>query len=160
MILALFGTNPYPFERLANWLERLAREEGHNIEAQTGATPAFGHCRCFDFLPHATILTKMKSADCIITQGGYGGCLDALYLGRPLIIVPRCPELGECRDNQAELSNYLADNSDAFVAGTYEELRQALTSIKSIALRKHSRPEAFGRQVGSAINAFLERSKG
>ena len=101
----------------------------------------------------------MKSADCIITQGGYGGCLDALYLDACQSSFHGA-ELGECRDNQAELSNYLADNSDAFVAGTYEELRQALTSIKSTALRKHARPEAFGRQVGSVINAFLERSEG
>lgn len=158
MIFALFGTNPYPFTRLAAWLDRLAREEGHDIEAQTGTTPALGRCRSFDFVSHATVRAKMASADCIITQGGYGGCLDALYLGRPLVIVPRRPELGESRDNQAELSSYLAGHSDAVVADTYEALRQAVASIETTDVRASPLPEAYGKQVGSAINAFLGRS--
>lgn len=155
MIFALFGTNPYPFTRLADWLDRLAREEGYDIEAQTGTTAALAHCRSFDFASHATICAKMASAATIITQGGYGSCLDALYLGCPLIIVPRRPELGESRDNQAELSNYLAEHSEAVVADTYEALRQALASLGAKHARARYLSEAYGAQVGAAIECFL-----
>lgn len=155
MIFALFGTNPYPFTRLADWLDRLAREEGHDIEAQTGATPALAHCRSFDFASYATIRAKMENAETIIAQGGYGSCLDALYLGCKLIIVPRRPEFGESRDNQAELSSYLAEHSEAIVADTYEALRRALASVGKKHARARPLPEAYGSQVGAVINDFL-----
>jgi UDP-N-acetylglucosamine transferase subunit ALG13 len=155
MIFALFGTNPYPFMRLADWLDRLAREEGQDIEAQTGVTPALAHCRSFDFASYATIQAKMEFAGIVIAQGGYGSCLDALHLGCKLIIVPRRPEFGECLDNQDELSSYLAEHSEAIVVDTYEALRQALASVGT--KRTHARPlpEAFGAKVGAAINDFL-----
>ena len=156
MIFALFGTNPYPFTRLADWLDRLACEEGYEIEAQTGTTRELAHCRSFDFASYATIRAKMESAECIVAQGGYGSCLDALYLGCPLIIVPRRPELGESRDNQTEVSSYLAEHTDAQIVDTYEALRQALASLGAKDTRARPRPEAFGAQVAAAIGEFLE----
>lgn len=156
MILALFGTNPYPFNRLSGWLDRLACEEGYEIVAQTGATPALEHCLSFDFESYASIQARMAQADCIVAQGGYGSCLDALSLGRPLIIVPRQPELGESRDNQSELSRFLAAHSDARLAESYEALRQAIAQLQSEDHRPRARANDFGAKVGAAIKAFLK----
>lgn len=155
MIFALFGTNPYPFARLADWLDRLALEEGHDILAQTGTTPMLTHCRSFDFASYISIRAKIEAADCIVAQAGYGSCLDALYLGRPLIVVPRRPELGESRDKQEELGRYLAAHSDTIVAESYEALRDALETLSTSTARPRTSPEAYGSEVGAAIMAFL-----
>ena len=155
MILALFGTNPYPFKRLAGWLDRLACVEGYKIVAQTGSTPALAHCLSFDFEPYESIQARMEQADCIVAQGGYGSCLDALSLGRPLVIVPRQPELGESRDNQSELSRFLAAHSDARIAESYGALRQAIAQLQSEHHPPRTRADDFGVKVGAAIQAFL-----
>lgn len=159
MIFALFGTNPYPFKRLADWLDRLAREEGHDILAQTGTTPPLAHCRSFNFASYASIRANMEAADCIVAQGGYGSCIDALYLGRPLIIVPRHPEMSESRDKQEELGRYLAAHSDAILADSYETLRDSLETLSANTARSRTSPGAYGAAVGGAILAFLGRDR-
>lgn len=159
MIFALFGTGPYPFTRLGNWLDRLASETGHDIIAQIGSTQALTQCRSFDYTSHAEIRANMEAADCIIAHSGYGTCLDALYLGRPLIIVPRRPDLGEIHADQQELAHYLATYSEAVIVDSYEALRDAVAVLKTSTKRQGSAPETFGTAVGTAISTFLEKKK-
>ncbi len=155
MILALIGTNPYPFTRLAGFLTRLAEEAGEQIMVQAGATPPPQSCASFTYLSHVEILALIEKADLVIAQGGYGSCLDVLEAGKPLILVPRLQELNEARDDQTELSDHLQATKQAIRADSYEDLAQAVREIRQAKGAHHISTGGLGKDVAMAIRDFL-----
>ena len=159
MILALFGTNPYPFERLVEFLETLAREDGHEIVVQYGSSRAPGGCQSFDYMSHQGILDFMAKADVVVAQGGYGSSLDALTLGRPLVLVPRLRDMGESLDDQVELVRQLTASGRAFSAQTYPEFAAAIAQALSLTGGDASDQEQpFGQAVAQAILNHPEKN--
>lgn len=158
MILALFGTNPYAFERLVGFLERLAQERGHEIVAQTGTSRTPEGCRSFAYSSYGEIQNLMAEADVVVAQGGYGGCLDALGLGRPLVLVPRLREFGECLDDQAELASHLTAIGRTQSVKTYKELCTAIDlAIESSPTKSEEQGQPLGKAVAQAILDHLKQ---
>lgn len=110
MIFVMFGTNPYPFIRLLNGINKLADSGEYEIVAQTGTTPVNSeNYEHFDYIQHDAVKKYMEMADVIITQGGFGSLKDGIKSGKPVIALPRRPELNESQDDQEELVDALTD---------------------------------------------------
>ena len=104
MILVLLGTNPYSFDRLARAMDDLARQHKWDVFMQTGNTvykPL--HCRHAAFLPNEQVQSMVRKCEVLVTQGGAGSIHEGLATGRPVVAVPRRPDLGESQDHQEEL---------------------------------------------------------
>jgi beta-1,4-N-acetylglucosaminyltransferase len=100
VILVLFGTNRFPFERLARGVEGLAARGPEDIVVQLGYTDYRPRgTRCFHFLPRAELLSLIRRADIVIAHGGFATLSDCLELGKKIIAVPRKNELGENKDS-------------------------------------------------------------
>ena len=112
MILVMLGTNPYPFRRLLSAADSWASYTGEKVVAQTGHTPTDGiTIECTDFISHAKMMNLIADAELVICQGGFGSLRDSLSVGKPVIAVPRMPELGECIDSQSEIVEALAERN-------------------------------------------------
>jgi UDP-N-acetylglucosamine transferase subunit ALG13 len=119
VILALAGTNPYPFDRLIVPLDAMAGEHGWDVFIQTGHTQyAPLHCRYESFIERGCLLHLIEQAELVITQGGYGSIRDALLYNKPVVAVPRYPELGESTDRQDELVRAMEDMM--YLIGVYD----------------------------------------
>lgn len=119
MIVALVGTNPYSFERFVRPLDELAKRDGLDVFIQLGNTvyePRY--CGFERFVDHARLLEMMANAELIVTHGGFGSIRDALHLNKPVIAVPRQPELAESQDYQEEMVR--AFESEGYVIGLYD----------------------------------------
>lgn len=134
MILVLFGTNPYSFDRLAIAIEKYARETKEEIIVQLGNTKYLPKgVKCFRFLPRKKILQLLERADIIITQGGFGSIVDALSLRKPTIVVPRKRELNECKDDglgQEEVTKELEKMGLIIAVYNIEDLPYAIEKAK------------------------------
>lgn len=110
MVLLLLGTNPYPFRRLVDRVDQWCRQTNEQVIGQTGHTPvddvAFEH---HPFVAHNQIMEWISDAQFIISQGGFGSIRDCLALNKPVLVVPRLPEYGECIDSQKEVVETLEE---------------------------------------------------
>jgi UDP-N-acetylglucosamine transferase subunit ALG13 len=85
-------------------LDELAGKSGWDVFVQLGHTryePA--HCRFERFVERDALMRMIENAELVITQGGYGGIRDALQFNKPIVAVPRYPELQEAPDHQDEM---------------------------------------------------------
>lgn len=117
MILCLVGTNPYSFERLVKEVDKIA--DKYKIFIQIGNTKYIPkNCEFIDFEENSKLQEKIKNADLIITQGGYGSMMDAIQLHKKIIAVPRKIDLNESLDDQTELIEYF--ESKNYVLSCYD----------------------------------------
>lgn len=106
----MLGTNPYPFRRLLDAVDSWASRTGEEVVAQTGHTPTEGiTIECTEFVSHHQMMRWITDAELVISQGGFGSLKDSLTAGKPVIAVPRMPELGECIDSQREIVEALVE---------------------------------------------------
>lgn len=99
MILVLFGTNPYSFDRLAKAIEDYAQLAAEEIIAQLGNTVYKPRgVECYGFVSRDKIFAFIEQAEIVITQGGFGSILDCLEHRKKVVAVPRKKDLGECKD--------------------------------------------------------------
>ena len=152
MIFAMFGTNPYPFTRLAKGLDDFAGKTGCHVEVQCGHTKyGFHHCQATPFLPHNDILKKIGEAECLIVQGGAGSISDGLRSGRPLVAVPRSPDFLESPDRQVELVRKLEVMGCLTAVYDIADLELKINEAK---YKKAVRPPA--NRVPAIIREYLE----
>ena len=112
MILVLVGTNPYSFNRLVKAVDGYARANNEKVFIQIGHTkyePKYSEYA--PFLEKSQLIEKIKEAEFVITQGGFGGISDCLSLGKTVIAVPRKPAMGESPDDQEEIVRALEQES-------------------------------------------------
>ncbi|MFC1809407.1 glycosyltransferase [Candidatus Omnitrophota bacterium] len=100
MILVLFGTNPYQFERLAQAVQDFVNITQKDVVVQLGNTISdIPGAECYDFMPRPKLISFIEKADIIITQGGFGSIADCLQYNKKIVAVPRRRELKECKDD-------------------------------------------------------------
>lgn len=133
MILVLFGTNPHPFTRLLNEVERIANKRRDLFVVQAGTTP-FDHVtslECHNFVEKQKLLQWIEDADVVICQGGFGSIHDCLRAGGKVISVPRKPEFNESTDDQEELVR--AMDQMGYLIGVYDvkALEEALDRVEN-----------------------------
>jgi len=137
MILLLLGTNPYPFARLLNAVDKWAMESGHQVIAQTGHTPTEGiSIECHDFVDHQQILNWINQAEWVISQGGFGSLKDCISLQKPVIAVPRMQEFAECQDSQVELVSTLAEENYLLPLFDIQDFSKVVKKIVNFEVRK------------------------
>lgn len=115
----MVGTGPDSFDRLVKPLDELAGKRGWDVFVQLGHTryePV--HCRFERFVERDTLMRMVEEAELVITQGGYGSIRDALQFDKPILAVPRYPELHEAPDHQDEMVR--AMEQQGYLIGVYD----------------------------------------
>lgn len=133
MILVLLGTNPYSFSRLIKPIDIYALKSGKEIIIQLGHSNYIPkHADYFSFKSHKEITKLIKSAEFIITQGGFGSIYDCLNLKKKIICVPRQRELDECLDSglgQVELVQYLEKGNRILALYDVTQLEEIIEKV-------------------------------
>jgi UDP-N-acetylglucosamine transferase subunit ALG13 len=90
----------------------------------------------------------------VITHAGIGTIGQALKFAKPVIVVPRKAELGECSDNhQWTTAKQLEKEGKILVAYEISELSQKLKEVKNLVLI----PTNSGEKVIQTVEAFLKK---
>jgi UDP-N-acetylglucosamine transferase subunit ALG13 len=142
VILVLFGTNRFPFPRLARAVEELASRSAEEIVVQLGFTtyPPRG-TQCFNFLPRQELHSLIRRADIVITHGGFATISDCLELGKKIVAVPRKNELGENKDSgrgQEEIVRRLDEDGQLVGVFNLGELPKALEKGRRLNICRRS----------------------
>jgi UDP-N-acetylglucosamine transferase subunit ALG13 len=106
MIFVTVGTHEDPFDRLVKAIDRLkgAGAPRQEVFIQTGYStykPEF--CRYEKFIPFDEMMQRMAEAEIVITHGGTGSIMLALYHGKAPIVVPRQKKYNEHIDDHQVL---------------------------------------------------------
>ena len=119
MIFSSFGNVPKDFSRVARALDLYAMTSRERIIVQYGHTHyTFQYAEGKQFIDHNELIDKMKLAELVVLQGGWGTISEALFLGLKIVAVPRrCPE--EHNHDQGELVKKLEQLG--CVVGVYDE---------------------------------------
>ncbi len=153
MIVVLLGTNPYSFKRLACAVDELAGRRGWDVFMQTGYTVCnLSHCRSEPFIPLERVRELVFACDVLITQGGAGSIHEGLAAGKPVIAVPRRPELGESQDRQEDLVAALERQGRIIAVNDTKDLEEAIVVARTF--RAASAPANY---IPMLIGSYLER---
>ncbi len=106
MIFITVGTHEFSFKRLVQAGDDLAARIQERITIQRGHTPYLpSFAESFEWATGREIEAWMQEARVVITHAGAGSILQALKLGKPLIIVPRLKKYNESyNDHQRQLA--------------------------------------------------------
>ena len=106
MIYVTVGTMFLDFPRLISQMDRIARDTGERVVIQTGlGTVLPEHCEHFPFKPRDDVIELQRQARLIVCHAGIGSVMDALAVGRPLIVVPRLQRFNEhMNDHQRDIA--------------------------------------------------------
>jgi UDP-N-acetylglucosamine transferase subunit ALG13 len=154
LILVLMGTNPYNFDRLVRAVDEYALRDEEEIFIQLGHTSYIPKKTRYErFLEKPEILAKIREADLVITQGGFGSIADCLKEGKRIVAVPRKPEFQEAPDRQEELVRELERLGR--LIGVYDivELPDAIQRAKNM----NFKPGAWNI-IPQIISSFIEEN--
>lgn len=155
LILVMLGTNPYPFTRLMDQVVKYAETTGEKVIVQSGNTPvASDLIEAYDFMSHEKLLELMKSADVVITQGGFGSLQDCITSAAKVVAVPRIREKGESMDDQTEIVKALAE--EGLVIPLYDtgKLPEAIASARELSITTEV-DHAMATHIAQTINQML-----
>lgn len=110
------------------------------------------HCRHTAFISHEQVKSLIIECDVLVTQGGAGSIHEGLAAGRPVVAVPRCPELGESQDAQVELVRAMEQAGRLIAVYDIKDLYACIQNAFSF----HPTPSTPHR-INSLIKDFLER---
>jgi UDP-N-acetylglucosamine transferase subunit ALG13 len=152
LIVVLLGTNPYSFTRLVNQVDHLASESKMHFYVQLGNTQTIpAYCEYERFVDHEKLLDKIYKSELVLSHGGFGSIRDALMCKKPVVAVPRQPELGESQDCQEELVREL--ESSGRIVGVYD-INQLYSKIQEACTKKfHYNSKNY---ICKIINSFLK----
>ena len=109
-IFAAVGTQKFPFNRLIDALDNVARGRGFDVFVQYGSSRAPAVCQGAAFLGGEEYRAMLGQADVAVVHGGVGTVRAALMLGTRVVAVPRIAAEGEHVDNhQKEIVAAFAD---------------------------------------------------
>ncbi len=140
------------FDRLIEWVDAWAVAEGRqDVVAQIG--PSSYQPRQIQVVPFMSppeFRRRLAEADAIIAHAGMGSIINALELGKPIVVVPRLSALGETRnDHQVATAKRLSEEGLVLEADTPERLAEQMKKIAG-----STRPASISDH---AQNSLLER---
>ncbi len=140
------------FDRLIGWMDDWAVAEGRqDVIAQIG--PSSYQPQRLEIVPFMSppeFRARIAQADVIVAHAGMGSILNALELGKPILVVPRLSSLGETRnDHQVGTAQRLAEEGLVRVADTRERLAEQM--------RKLGDHDPVSRISPQAQDSLLER---
>ena len=133
MIFGTVGTHTAPFDRLVRALDDIARATSERVVVQTGSSRyTLRFAVGFALVSGGEFSQYMREARLIVTHGG-DTVLEAIDLGKPVVVVPRRRSYGEhIDDHQVELT-------EALVARVLSPVPNRMTSSLPFSGRSPSR---------------------
>ena len=151
MIFASFGNSPVPFPRMAEAVDRYARESGEEVVVQCGKTNyPFANCIVDAFMDKETFISNLKKCEVAILQGGWGAMSEASDMGVRTVVIPRINGVEHFHD-QVQLVKALEENG--VVVGCYDtkDLWTLIEKAKTYSFKPIKRGNA-----SNLINEFLD----
>jgi UDP-N-acetylglucosamine transferase subunit ALG13 len=157
-IFATVGNHKSPFDRLFSEIDSIVEKNpSWIIFAQMGnSTYKPKNFKYKSFFSEKELLEGMKSSDLVICHAGAGSIINALSLGKKIILVPRMKKFGEhTDDHQTELAKILAKeklcDSIYEIGGLEETIRHVLKEKKPKQIRKEK------KSLENEIEKFIEQ---
>jgi UDP-N-acetylglucosamine transferase subunit ALG13 len=130
MVYVTLGTMHLGFPRLVHAVDAFARDFGERVVVQLGLGATIpSHCEHFAFRSREEVLALQREARVIVAHAGIGSVIDALEVGRPLIVVPRLKRLGEhTTEHQMDLARAVERRGWGRMIADVNELHEALAN--------------------------------
>ena len=99
MILVTVGSGYQAFTRMLQTMDDVAGQINERVLMQVGHTPLVPrYAECFNFVSYGKMQHYFREASVIVCHASTGPLSSARRLKKPVVVVPRDPELGETRD--------------------------------------------------------------
>lgn len=157
MIFVTVGTQ-LPFDRLVRVVDEWAGRSGRaDVVAQVGPglyVPR--HIRHQAFISPPEFSRNIEAAKLIVSHAGMGTILNALGLGKPILVMPRRANLGEHRnDHQLATARRFKELGRIMVAMDEVEMAAQLDSLEGISIGERISPYASD-QLLKCVRNFIE----
>jgi len=132
MIFVTVGMHYQGFERLIKKMDEIAGKIDEEVIMQVGSTKYKpNNAKYFDFVDDdERILEYFRQARIIVSHAGAGTLLNALYFGKPIIVVPRLKEFGEhVDDQQIELAEAISKMGWGIAVYDVDGFEDALSKV-------------------------------
>lgn len=142
-----------PFDRLIRTVDEWAGRTGRtDVLAQIGpADWEPRHIKWVRFMDSPEFNHQLNAASVVVSHAGMGTILSALYVGKPLLVMPRRGDLRETRnDHQLATARQFQRLGNVHVALDEHELAGKLDRLDSLA-----RPEKIGPYAGETLISVL-----
>lgn len=158
MIFVTVGTDHHPFDRLIEAVDRF-KAGGLLTEPvfiQTGASTLEPRsCEFQAFLPFDDLIARIEGARIVVTHGGPGSIMPALYSGQVPIVLARKSEFGEAvDDHQMDFARKLASEGIILHAVDIDDLEDKIRGYDELVsgdkkrVDPEERRERLGRFIG------------
>jgi UDP-N-acetylglucosamine transferase subunit ALG13 len=105
------------------------------------------------YIPFGGVISKLETAEIVISHAGVGSIICALRAGHVPIIFPRLKRYGETvDDHQAELAEALRLRGNVRVAWTGQDLIEAVASVPPRSTLRLTGGEMLGAAVRAAVH--------
>lgn len=133
MIFVTIGSSSWEFTRLIKEMDRIAGEIDEEVIMQISFTKyETKNAKYFRFKPKTEMMEMYERARVIVSHAGVGTIINALHLGKPLIIVPRRKKFGEAvDDHQVEIAGELEREGRAKAIYDIDKLGAVLMDINA-----------------------------
>jgi len=148
-----------PFDRMVRAVDVWAGARGRDdVLAQIGpAEYVPRHVRSTRFLEPPEFLRTYRDARVIVAHAGTGSILQALELGKPILVMPRRAALRETRNDHQVATAQKFEKLGIPVAWDEESLAARLDDVESLVAERRVGPHA-SPQLIAALRAFLDRA--
>lgn len=156
MIFVTVGTQ-LPFDRLIASVDAWAGETAvSDVFAQIGPGAYVPrHLEFAQFISPAECVERMREADAIVAHAGMGTILQALQLGKPLLVMPRRASLGEHRnEHQSATAERFKALGSVEVADDSETLARKLNTLHVLDAAEPISRYASPRLI-NALSSFI-----
>ena len=147
-----------PYDRLIRLVDMWAEKKRRNdIFAQIGhAQYRPKHFPCEEFLSPAEFDKYMLDCAAVVGHAGTGSIIQALLIGKPMLVLPRLSSLNETRnDHQVGTALHFARAGQLLMAKDDEDFVRQLSDVESF-LPKSLIGKSASPQLISEIRQFLE----
>jgi UDP-N-acetylglucosamine transferase subunit ALG13 len=158
-VILLTVGHQMPFDRLVGWADEWAQAHpGNDVLAQVGESAySSTHMRAVPFMSPAEFEAALQQASAVVAHAGTGTILKALYLGKPLLVVPRLAALGETRnDHQVGTAVHFAEQGLLQMADTQLGFNACMEGIADFRPR-HRVGELASPQLLARVSDFINR---
>ena len=144
----------FKFERLVKKMDEIAGRLKERVVMQTGLTSYKPrNAKYSKYIDPSRLAKAIESSRLVVSHGGAGSIIDALKSGKPLIVVPRKKEFGECSsDHQLQLARQLEREGLAEAVYDVEGLEE---KIKSMPKRRRAYKSSERKKLINFLNDYL-----
>jgi len=158
MIFVTVGTSQKSFNRLIKKVDELIAEKkiDEDVIMQIGhSTYIPKNAKWFRFAPYKEMKEMNKKARLVITHGGVGSILTALFYGKTVIAVPRMKKYDEhVDDHQLELVKQLSEEKKVIGVFDIDKLEEAIKTH----VRTRIKPK--NKELVNTIKNYLDSLAG